>query len=384
MFGKCSLALMLLVVSACGGSGGASPKNPQNTAPDLVAPIEYAVDENVLAVATFEATDAQGDAIVYSVSGSDAALFDIGSASGALAFTSAPDYDNPRDIDRDNIYSVTVSASDGQITSSVTITVTVNEVVENLGGLKMLLIGNSFFRPYAQKIRALAVDANFLSHSDVGVFRGGDNGRPLNLWEDTGTSNARIKEVLDQGGVDVFGMTGAFTPDNPTGGYAQWISYALQENPDISVFISIPQIDFPTDWQETAQDSGFEDIDGLYDAFVTDYINNTVIDALRAEFPDNRIFSIPTGLASLKLRQMYDDNLLLDDISFIGPAETALFTDQKGHQGEIIITTGTLIWLTSLYLDSLEGNDFDTGFNTDLHQVAQDIMNSYDPYYGQP
>ena len=136
MFGKCSLALMLLVVSACGGSGGASPKNPQNTAPDLVAPIEYAVDENVLAVATFEATDAQGDAIVYSVSGSDAALFDIGSASGALAFTSAPDYDNPRDIDRDNIYSVTVSASDGQITSSVTITVTVNEVVENLGGLK--------------------------------------------------------------------------------------------------------------------------------------------------------------------------------------------------------------------------------------------------------
>ena len=87
MLGKCSLALMLLVVSACGGSGGASPKNPQNTAPDLVAPIEYAVDENVLAVATFEATDAQGDAIVYSVSGSDAALFDIGSASGALAFT---------------------------------------------------------------------------------------------------------------------------------------------------------------------------------------------------------------------------------------------------------------------------------------------------------
>ena len=46
---------------------------------------------------------------------------------------------------------------------------------------------------------------------------------------------------------------------------------------------------------------------------------------------------------------MYEENLLQDTISLFGPKPTSLFTDQKGHQGQIAIETGTLVWLQSIY-----------------------------------
>ena len=51
--------------------------------------------------------------------------------------------------------------------------------------------------------------------------------------------------------------------------------------------------------------------------------------------------------------------------------------DQKGHQGQIVIETGTLIWLASIYGDDLSLNSYDTGFSTDLHSVAIDIMDKH-------
>ena len=45
----------------------------------------------------------------------------------------------------------------------------------------------------------------------------------------------------------------------------------------------------------------------------------------------------------------------------------SLFTDELGHQGDIIINTGALMWLESIYNINLDENDYETGFNTDLH-----------------
>ncbi len=73
-----------------------------------------------------------------------------------------PDYENPQDNDLDNIYVLTVTASDGEFAVSLGIIVTINDVVEGSGGLNMLLMGNSFFRPYAERFRELALDAEFL------------------------------------------------------------------------------------------------------------------------------------------------------------------------------------------------------------------------------
>ena len=52
-------------------------------------------------------------------------------------------------------------------------------------GYNMLLIGNSFFRPYAEKLDVMAVDAGFVNHNSTTVFRGGENGRPINFWNDS-------------------------------------------------------------------------------------------------------------------------------------------------------------------------------------------------------
>ena len=54
--------------------------------------------------------DPEGAEIVWSLSGDDAALFSI--EGGELAFTSAPDFESPADMGTDNMYSVTVQATD--------------------------------------------------------------------------------------------------------------------------------------------------------------------------------------------------------------------------------------------------------------------------------
>ena len=259
------------------------------------------------------------------------------------------------------------------------------EQVEENEGFNMLLMGASFFRPYAERLEDVVIDAGYRSHNQTIVFRGGENGRPLNLWNSTGNENTRIKETLDNGNVDFMGMTGGSLnlSQHPTDGYREWINYALVNNPDIKIFISIPPIDFPNDWEQRALDYGFSSIEEVYEYFMSQYIHQTLIDSLRSEFPSTNIFSIPTGRASKELSRMHQDGLLLDSISHTGPYNSSLFTDEKGHQGKMIVYTGALMWLNGLYQVDLSDNKFITGFNTDLHSVAQMIMNSHDPDYNQ-
>ena len=260
----------------------------------------------------------------------------------------------------------------------------VEETLETQG-YNMLLIGNSFFRPYAQKLDEMAIDAGFVNHTSTRITRGGDNGRPINFWNDSLTQeHLNIKTALDQGDVDVFGMTAGHDFDNPIDrieGHRAWIEYALQSNPDINIFIAIPQIDFPADWEQRAQEYGFDSIQELYDYFVNDITHHDMVDPLRVEFPNTNIFTIPTGWASFELAQMKLDNELLDNIAWFGPKATSLFTDQKGHQGNIIQETGSLIWLNSVYNVNLITHDYETGFNTDLHEITKQITDNHDPNY---
>lgn len=253
---------------------------------------------------------------------------------------------------------------------------------EDSKGYNMLLIGNSFFKPYANNLDKLALDAEISNHTSTVVFRGGDNGRPINFWNDsTSDEHILIKSVLDQGNIDFLGMTAGHLPDNPTDGFREWIDYALQKNPNITIFLSIPPIDYPTDWNQLAQDNGFDSVQELYDYFVNEIIHNTLVDALRAEFSSTNIFTIPTGWATINLAQMQQDGLLMDEISLVGSYATSIFTDSKGHQGQINIETGTLLWLNSIYNIDLSTNSYDTGFNTDLHEIAKQIMDNHDADY---
>ena len=176
-------------------------------------------------------------------------------------------------------------------------------------------------------------------------------------------------------------MTAGHEPEDPIEGHRAWINYALQNNPDITIFIAIPQIDFPAAWEQRAQEFGFETIQELYDNFVNEIVHDAMVDQLRLEFPSTKIFTIPTGQTSLNLDQMNEANELLDDITRFGPQVSSLFTDTKGHQGDIIREAGSLLWLNNVYGVDLSTYDYDTGFNTDLHAIAEDISNNHDPDY---
>lgn len=259
-------------------------------------------------------------------------------------------------------------------------------------GYNMLLMGNSFFRPYADHLNNLATEANLNEHTSTVVNRGGENGRPINLWNDSTTEEHQlIKSTLDQGNIEVFGMTSGYDidSDNPTEGHSAWINYALQNNPNIVIFVAIGSFDFPygdsngtrPDWDTFASDNGFNSIQEFYDYYINEVIHKEIVDELRLEFPSTKIFTIPTGWATKNLAQMNLDNELLDDISMVGPKSSSIFTDEKGHQGQIVIETGTMIWLNSIYNVDLSSFNYDTGFTTDLHAIAQDIIDSHDSNY---
>ena len=135
-----SILLTLIFIASCGGGGGGGSSSGggsgggygggSNTAPVLTGVLEYAVPENTTNVSTFQATDAQGDAISYSISGTDSNYFNIGSSSGVLEFNSAPDFESPQDANTDNVYELLVIASDGSLSSSLGITVNVTDVAE--------------------------------------------------------------------------------------------------------------------------------------------------------------------------------------------------------------------------------------------------------------
>ncbi len=69
--------------------------------------------ENTIAVTKVSATVPEAGPLTYSIAGgADQALFIIDGNTGALSFESAPDFEAPKDSGKDNIYDVTVKATD--------------------------------------------------------------------------------------------------------------------------------------------------------------------------------------------------------------------------------------------------------------------------------
>ena len=91
------------------------------------------VAENTTAVTTVTATDADaGSTLTYCIiGGADAAKFTINASTGALTFVSAPDSESPTDAGGNNVYDVTVQVSDGTLTDTQAIAVTVTNVNDN-------------------------------------------------------------------------------------------------------------------------------------------------------------------------------------------------------------------------------------------------------------
>ncbi|MEO0540560.1 MAG: cadherin repeat domain-containing protein, partial [Cyanobacteria bacterium P01_A01_bin.105] len=93
---------------------------PVNRRPTLHpgAGTQFQVAENTDAIFDFSTVDdnsSEGNGLTYSITGgNEADLFAIDPVTGALSFRSAPDFENPQDNNRNNIYSVRVRVTDVQ------------------------------------------------------------------------------------------------------------------------------------------------------------------------------------------------------------------------------------------------------------------------------
>ena len=104
-----------------------------NEAPSITSVSEASFAENAIGIAyTAIGSDADaGTILTYALGGTDAGIFDIDTHTGAITFKAVPNFDMPGDDGKNNVYDITVSASDGVLTSmaqAMAITITdVNE-----------------------------------------------------------------------------------------------------------------------------------------------------------------------------------------------------------------------------------------------------------------
>ena len=117
------------------------------TNPEVSGRDTLSVRENTTSTLyTFSARDMdRGAEIMWSVRGTDSDDFSI-SDEGELSFSSNPDHEQPADADSDNVYEITVVASDGQNEGSLEVTVTVTEVNEGpeISGRDTLTVSENY------------------------------------------------------------------------------------------------------------------------------------------------------------------------------------------------------------------------------------------------
>ena len=81
-------------------------------------------------VYTAAATPDSGKSLTYSLTGTDATLFNINATTGAVTFKSSPNYEAPTDAGGNNVYDVTVRASDGTNITTKAVAISVTNVNE--------------------------------------------------------------------------------------------------------------------------------------------------------------------------------------------------------------------------------------------------------------
>ncbi len=139
------------------------------------------VGENNSNILNVSASDPENNTITYSITGgADAARFVINAATGALSFISPPDYEVPLDANGDNIYDLTIQASDGTLVDTQTLSITVVNtgeppVITSNGGGSVAAV--SLLEGGSAVTTVTAVDPDFGSVLTYAIVGGADAGR---------------------------------------------------------------------------------------------------------------------------------------------------------------------------------------------------------------
>ena len=256
----------------------------------------------------------------------------------------------------------------------VTETVKSVDIVE---GKKVLYIGHSFGRPFARELPSFVEMAGIDNHVQEIVFRGGANGSPQSLWEDPKV-RVEIQDILAEGDTDLLVMiccSENFLESRQSDWAVEnWIDYAVSVNPDTDFALALPWPDYPEDYEnnEAYSERIIEAHESAWHPFIDD---------LRELYPQSEIESIFHGRAAVELRGLFESGSLPEISKMTSKRPPGLFTDRKGHAGQILLDLGTLIWLGTIY--DIDMNDFPISelkingepYETDLVAMAQEILN---------
>ena len=198
----CSFLSVIIVTSCGGGGGGSSSSTPvqvANRAPVLADPGALTVLEGATSIATISASDPDDNSLTFTVSsGDDQALFSI-TSTGVLSFAAAPDFEAPGDSGSNNVYDLTVQVSDGRLTDTQALTITVTDAFE----------GRVVDAPISGAI--VFVDLNGNNERDADEPSGvTDNSGFFNVDTFTPAEGVSVK-VISKGGTDT--KTGKALPD---------------------------------------------------------------------------------------------------------------------------------------------------------------------------
>lgn len=175
------------VAAAAGGGGGGAAAAADATAPVFSSATTASFAENATGTA-YDAT-ADGDSgVTYTLGGTDAGDFSINASTGAVTFASSPNYEAPADDGGNNVYNISVTATDaaGNATSQA-VAITVTDVAESLAGQSVIDLGS-----YGKLIAPVQVEGNWYYHWD----RSG-NGTSANSGNLNGGVDYTTHNVLD-------------------------------------------------------------------------------------------------------------------------------------------------------------------------------------------
>ena len=252
------------------------------------------------------------------------------------------------------------------------------ESVDIVEGKRVLYIGHSFGRPFARELPSFVEMAGIDNHVQEIVFRGGPNGSPQSLWEDPKV-RVEIQDILAEGDTDLLIMiccSENFLESRQSDWAVEnWIDYAVSVNPDTDFALALPWPDYPEDYENNEAYS-----ERIIEAHASAW--HPFIDDLRALYPQSEIKSIFHGQAAIELRGLFESGSLPEISQMTSKRPSGIFTDRKGHAGQILLDLGTLIWLGTIY--DIDMNDFPVSelkingesYETDLITIAQAILNN--------
>ena len=242
----------------------------------------------------------------------------------------------------------------------------------NAEDYNVLYIGHSFGRVFAETLQDYAHTAGFTDHAQYIEMSGGASGAPDALWEDDG-HRENIKAYLDTGQIDVLIMICCSVEFVETGAQSDeaiwnFTDYALDKNPDTRIGLSMLWKDFPGQYENASDYKNGSEL--LHDSWVRLASN------LSGDYPGADIFTFNHGAVAYELWDLFEAGQLEDDLDQLtGRKATSVFIDEKGHAGQIMIDTGTLIWLHAVHgIEPLNMPEF-TQWNTDIRVIADSLLN---------